>query len=178
MSFCAGFRQARSPSPYGIPICVAPATACRAPWRWRTTRRAASDLPSRCGPHHATRAPITDMWLREFLNFRHLRTRLAVLYAGLFAVAMLCVFALLYGVVQHNAEAQVRKELVANGTVYDRLWSQQTAQLRSAAGLLARDFGFRAAVATHDRNTIESALANLRERLGLSTAFIVDIDAR
>ncbi|HMI20110.1 MAG TPA: EAL domain-containing protein [Sphingomonas sp.] len=116
------------------------------------------------------------MLFRRPFGFRQLRTRLAVLYAGLFAVAMLCVAGLLYGVVAHNSKAQVRKELVVNGTVFDRLWDQQTSQLRGAAGLLARDFGFRAAVATHDRNTIESALVNLRERVGLSTAFIVDVN--
>jgi diguanylate cyclase (GGDEF)-like protein len=116
------------------------------------------------------------MWLRAPFGFRHLRTRLAVLYAGLFAIAMLCVAGLLYGVVAHNSKAQVRKELIANGTVFDRLWDQQTIQLRSAAGLLARDFGFRAAVATHDRNTIESALTNIRQRVGVTTAFIIDID--
>jgi diguanylate cyclase (GGDEF)-like protein len=116
------------------------------------------------------------MPFRPAIRFRQLRTRLAVLYAGLFAVAMLCVAGLLFGVVQHNSKAQVRQELIANGTVFDRLWDQQTSQLRGAAGLLARDFGFRAAVATHDRNTIESALANLRHRVGLSTAFIVGVD--
>ena len=81
------------------------------------------------------------MRLKRPFGFRQLRTRLAVLYAGLFAVAMLCVAGLLYGVVAHNSKAQVTKELVANGTVYDRLWDQQTSQLRAAAGLLARDFG-------------------------------------
>jgi len=116
------------------------------------------------------------MRLRRLFGFRQLRTRLAVLYAGLFAIGMLCVAGLLYAVVAHNSKAQVTKELVANGTVYDRLWDQQTSQLRAAAGLLARDFGFRAAVATHDRNTIESALSNLRQRMGLSTAFIVDVN--
>jgi len=116
------------------------------------------------------------MPLTRPFGFRQLRTRLAVLYAGLFAVAMLCVAGLLYAVVAHNSKAQVTRELVANGTVYDRLWDQQTSQLRAAAGLLARDFGFREAVATHDRNTIESALSNLRQRMGLSTAFIVDVN--
>jgi len=116
------------------------------------------------------------MRLRRAFAFRQLRTRLAVLYAGLFAIAMLCIGGLLFGMVAHNSKALVRQELIANGTVFDRLWDQQTSQLRAAAGLLARDFGFRAAVATHDRRTIESALLNLRHRVGLSTAFIVDVD--
>jgi diguanylate cyclase (GGDEF)-like protein len=109
-------------------------------------------------------------------RFGSLRTRLAVLYAGLFAVAMLCVSAALYAVVERNAEIQVRRELVASGAVFDRLWSQRSDQMRDAAGLMARDFGFRSAVATHDARTIESALANLRSRLGLRMAFIVDVD--
>ncbi len=108
------------------------------------------------------------------LDFRLLRTRLAVLYAGLFAVAMTCVSGTLYVVVERNAAAQVRDELVANGTAFDRLWSQRTAQLRDSAGLLAQDFGFRTAVATHHRRTVESALANLKSRLGLPMAFIVE----
>jgi len=109
-------------------------------------------------------------------RFSSLRTRLAVLYAGLFAVAMLCVSAVLYGVVERTAEGQVRRELVASGTVFDRLWQQRSDQMRDAAGLMARDFGFRSAVATHDASTIESALSNLRERLGLPMAIMVDID--
>ena len=116
------------------------------------------------------------MLLKPLFGFRQLRTRLAVLYAGLFAIAMLCIAGLLYAVVVHNSKAQVRKELIANGTVFDRLWDQQTGQLRGAAGVLARDFGFRAAVATNDRGTIVSALSNLRQRVGQRTAFIVDVD--
>ena len=115
------------------------------------------------------------MQFRRPFGFRQLRTRLAVLYAGLFAAGMLLVAGLLYGAVVHNSKVQVRQELIANGTVFDRLWDQQTSQLRAAAGLLARDFGFRAAVATNDRNTVESALINLRRRVGLRTAFIVDV---
>jgi diguanylate cyclase (GGDEF)-like protein len=109
-------------------------------------------------------------------RFGLLRTRLTVLYAGLFAIAMLFVSAALYVVVERNAEAQVRNELTASGTIFDRLWLQRSTQLRDAAGLLARDYGFRAAVATNDKRTVESALDNLRARLGLRMAFIVGID--
>jgi diguanylate cyclase (GGDEF)-like protein len=110
-------------------------------------------------------------------RFRHLRTRLTVLYAGLFGAAMLCASLVLFALVERNATQQARSELVANGTVFDRLWTQRTAQLGGAAQLLARDFGFRAAVATGDRATTESALVNLRERLGVPIAFVVGADA-
>ncbi|MBC9032245.1 EAL domain-containing protein [Sphingomonas sp. JC676] len=106
-------------------------------------------------------------------RFRHLRTKLTVLYAGLFSAAMLCASLILFAIVERNATQQVRGELVASGTVFDRLWAQRTAQLGGAAALLARDYGFRAAVGTGDKQTIESALVNLRQRLGVPIAFVV-----
>jgi len=111
-------------------------------------------------------------------RFRQLRTRLAVLYAGLFGLAALFVSLALFAIVERNATRQVQSELVATGTVFDRLWQQRTAQLGGAAGLLARDFGFRAAVATGDEGTIVSALDNLRRRMKVPVAFVVGMDGK
>jgi diguanylate cyclase (GGDEF)-like protein len=108
--------------------------------------------------------------------FRHIRTRLAILYAGLFALALSLVAAALYVVVARTVENQVRSELVASSTVFDRLWAMRSRELGNAAGVLARDFGFREAVATGDPRTAASALANLKARLGLRMAFIVNVD--
>jgi diguanylate cyclase (GGDEF)-like protein len=108
--------------------------------------------------------------------FTSIKTRLAVLYAGLFALALSLVAAALYLVVTTTAERQVRDQLVASSTVFDRLWDMRSHELRNGAGILARDFGFRAAVATGDKATAASALDNLRHRLGLKVAFIVGID--
>jgi diguanylate cyclase (GGDEF)-like protein len=108
--------------------------------------------------------------------FAHIHTRLAVLYAGLFAAALGLVAIALYVVVSTTAERQVRSELVASSTVFDRLLELRTRELGDAAGLLSRDFGFRAAVATGDPSTAQSALDNLKARLGLRTAFIVATD--
>ena len=87
--------------------------------------------------------------------FGRIRTRLALLYAGLFALALSLVAVALYVVVTTTAERQVRGELVASGTVFDRLWELRTRELRNAATLLSRDFGFRAAVATGDSPRID-----------------------
>ena len=48
--------------------------------------------------------------------------------------------------------------------------------LAGTADVLARDFGFRTAVATGDRATIESALATLRDRAGVQRAVMVQQD--
>jgi len=108
--------------------------------------------------------------------FARIRTRLAIHYAGLFALALSLVAVALYVVVTTTAERQVRDELVASSTVFDRLLELRTRELGNAAGLLSRDFGFRAAVATGDPRTALSALDNLKARLGLRTAFIVGMD--
>ncbi|MDB5673030.1 MAG: diguanylate cyclase domain protein [Sphingomonas bacterium] len=109
-------------------------------------------------------------------RFRHLRTRLTVLYAGLFAAVILGISAMLMAIAEHSATTQVERELAASGTVFDRLWTQRASQLGGAASLLARDFGFRAAVATGDNATIASALDNLKKRMGVPVAFVVGSD--
>jgi hypothetical protein len=60
--------------------------------------------------------------------------------------------------------------------VFDSVWALRTQRLRDGADLLSRDFGFRAAVATRDAPTVESAVTNLRQRMGLDLAFMVGVD--
>jgi EAL domain-containing protein (putative c-di-GMP-specific phosphodiesterase class I)/GGDEF domain-containing protein len=106
--------------------------------------------------------------------FRHLRTKLTFLYAGLFGVALILVSAAVYLAISHNAKRLVRDELRASSTVFDRLWEMRGDRLKDGATLLSRDFGFRAAIASRDAPTIRSALDNLRDRLGLDLAVAVD----
>ena len=108
--------------------------------------------------------------------FRSLSTRLTVQFALLFAAAMLVVSAALSTLIAGSASRQVESQLLSSGAVYDRLWQMRSRELQDAAQLLARDFGFRAAVATGDRATMSSALDNARSRLGVGTAFIVGMD--
>jgi EAL domain-containing protein (putative c-di-GMP-specific phosphodiesterase class I)/GGDEF domain-containing protein len=69
-------------------------------------------------------------------------------------------------------------ELAATGTVFDRVWSMRSDRLAEGATLLSRDFGFREAAATRDAATIDSAVANLRRRMGIDLAFMVDSDGQ
>jgi diguanylate cyclase (GGDEF)-like protein len=110
--------------------------------------------------------------------FRSLSARLTFQFAMLFAVAMLAVSAALSTLIAGAASSQVAGQLQASGAVYDRLWQQRAHELQNAAQLLARDFGFRAAVATGDGATVESALGNAATRLGVRTAFIVSADGK
>jgi diguanylate cyclase (GGDEF)-like protein len=109
-------------------------------------------------------------------SFRSLSARLTVQFALLFAVAMLGVSAALSTFIVGSASRQVEGQLQSSGAVYDRLWQQRAHELQNAAQLLARDFGFRAAVASGDQATMQSALGNAAERLRVRSAFIVTAD--
>jgi EAL domain-containing protein (putative c-di-GMP-specific phosphodiesterase class I)/GGDEF domain-containing protein len=110
--------------------------------------------------------------------FAKLSTRLTVLYAGLFGAVLLVISAAVFFAISGAAERQVRDELAATGTVFDRVWSLRSERLHEGASLLSRDFGFREAAATRDAATIESALENLRRRMGVDYAFMVDAEGQ
>ncbi|HEY4070660.1 MAG TPA: cache domain-containing protein, partial [Sphingomicrobium sp.] len=99
-------------------------------------------------------------------------------FALLFAAAMLAVTAALSTFIAGAASREVEGQLQSSGAVYDRLWNQRAHELQNAAQLLARDFGFRAAVATGDQPTMQSALRNAAARLKVETAFIVTADGK
>src|SRR3954470_4342813 len=111
-------------------------------------------------------------------SFRSLSARLTVQFALLFAIAMLAVSAALSTFIAGAASREVEGQLQSSGAVYDRLWQQRSHELQNAAQLLSRDFGFRAAVATGDQATMQSALSNAAARLKVHTAFIVTADGK
>ena len=108
--------------------------------------------------------------------FRHLRTKLAVLYAGLFAASLLLISLFVLAAVGDEAQRGVRRELDTSGLVFERVWAQRAAQFENDGVLLSRDFGFQSAVATRDEPTIRSALANLQSRLGIDGAMMIGAD--
>ena len=110
--------------------------------------------------------------------FRSLSARLTVQFALLFAAAMLVVSAALSTLIAGSASREVADQLQSSGAVYDRLWQERAHELQGTAQLLARDFGFRAAVATGDGATIQSALGNAAARIKVHSAFIVTADGR
>src|SRR4051794_31565891 len=111
-------------------------------------------------------------------SFRSLSARLTVQFALLFAAAMLVVSAALSTLISGAASREVAGQLQSSGAVYDRLWQGRAHELQNAAQLLARDFGFRAAVATGDQATMQSALGNAGGRLTLRSAYIVTAEGR
>lgn len=110
--------------------------------------------------------------------FKRLSTELALIYAALFGAVLLLIAGAVWLAVEDNSRRAVRAEMTASSAVFDRIWKLRADQLAQSAGVLARDFGFREAVATGDDETTLSALDNLQSRLGFDTAIIIDTSGR
>lgn len=109
-------------------------------------------------------------------RFGSLKLRIAVLYAGLFAVVLAVVMVLVNLGIERFGENTASRDLAANARVFDEIIELRARQMRGSADVLSRDFGFREAVATNDRATIASALRSLRDRSHASTAFVIGLD--
>lgn len=112
----------------------------------------------------------------DLLRFGSLKLRMAALYAGLFAAVLAVVLIIAGQGVARFAEDASTRDLAANARVFDEILELRARQMRSTTDVLSRDFGFREAVATHDRPTIASALDSLRSRSSGSSAFVVGYD--
>jgi diguanylate cyclase (GGDEF)-like protein len=105
-----------------------------------------------------------------------LSTRIALLYAGLFAVVLALVVSLAAGGLARFVEAGASRDLEANARVFDEILAARARQMGDQADVLAHDFGFREAVATDDAPTIASALASLETRVRSETAFVLTLE--
>ncbi|MGZ9098858.1 MAG: EAL domain-containing protein [Brevundimonas sp.] len=119
---------------------------------------------------------IPSSLFERLFRFRNLRTRLTVVYMGLFGLALLLSALAVVAAVGNSARGVVRDEMSAAGAVYGQLWTARSNQLLQGAGVLAQDYGFREAVATDDEATVRSALDNLRARQGVDGALILGVD--
>ncbi|MBI1361265.1 MAG: EAL domain-containing protein [Alphaproteobacteria bacterium] len=104
-----------------------------------------------------------------------LRTKLALLYGGLFGLVMIAIAFGVYPIVSTSAFNAARGQLEATSNAFQRLEALQMSQLRDNTRISATDFGFRSAVALAkaDPATVRTALANLRRRIGGDIAYLV-----
>jgi diguanylate cyclase (GGDEF)-like protein len=119
---------------------------------------------------------MNDMSRLAFWRFGSLQRRIAVLFASLFAGVLAVVLALAGEGLSRFAEANAAADLEANARVFDELLDTRLTQMREQSDVLARDYGFREAVATEDQATIASALASLEARAGSDVAFVLTLE--
>ena len=109
-------------------------------------------------------------------TFRSLKLRIAVLYAALFAAVLAVVMVLVNATIERFGENSASRDMAASARVFDEIVELRARQMRASTDVLARDFGFREAMATGDAPTLSSALRNLRDRTQASSAFVVGLE--
>ena len=108
--------------------------------------------------------------------------RLSTRIVALFLVLLLAVQAAGFVAIRASMEAAARRALAQELEVGERIWqrllAQKAATLVQGASLLAADYGFRSAVASHDADTLHSALENQAARIGAHDAAWIDNQGR
>jgi len=108
--------------------------------------------------------------------FNRLQTRIVLLFILLFVgVQGLTSFAV-YRVSTTNINEQINQQLIYSSDIVRKSLSEDVDQLADGTRLLSSDFGFRTAVATRDYPTILSALHNLVNRIGATSAVLISLD--
>ncbi|ESQ81023.1 bifunctional diguanylate cyclase/phosphodiesterase [Asticcacaulis sp. YBE204] len=108
--------------------------------------------------------------------FRRLRTKLLILYGGVFSLALLFLGLTAQFAIIAYAKQNVQNEMGAATSVFTRLWSQKSDAITTNAELLSRDFGFKSALANGDVPTLVSAFDNLQSRVQADEGLIVSSD--
>ncbi|WP_119964683.1 putative bifunctional diguanylate cyclase/phosphodiesterase [Simplicispira lacusdiani] len=109
---------------------------------------------------------------------RPIRHSLILRLVGISLLLLLIVqaagFAVVNRGIDRNARGQIARELDTDERVWHRLLEQNAERLRQGSALLAADYGFRAAVASGDQETIQSALENHGGRIGAAATALLD----
>jgi diguanylate cyclase (GGDEF)-like protein len=110
------------------------------------------------------------------MRIHRVRTRIVLFFVALIALVQGAGFWLVNAANTRNAQAKVEEELVVGQKVFASLLEQNAEKLSQAARVLASDFPFREAVATHDKGTIVSVLTNHGARIGADAMLFIGLD--
>ncbi|QDQ27095.1 EAL domain-containing protein [Chitinimonas arctica] len=104
--------------------------------------------------------------------------RIVVFFFSLLAVVLLATFVLVSVANLRISRETAAHELLTGERVFRRLLEQNGSQLTLGAQVLARDFGFRDAIATGETDTIVDALRNHGGRIGADLVMLSDLNDR
>jgi diguanylate cyclase (GGDEF)-like protein len=104
--------------------------------------------------------------------------RMILFFVSLLVLVQLAVFVSINVRSDQIAQKTVDHQLEVGERVFERLWAQNNAQLEQEATVLAADFGLRESLASNDRPTILSVLANHATRVGAAAMVVVSLDGR
>jgi diguanylate cyclase (GGDEF)-like protein len=105
-----------------------------------------------------------------------LRTRIALTFLILLSAVLVAAMSAVSIANRANAERDVQRQLEFGAQTFSGLLKTNRRLLTQAAQAVADDYGFRAAVAEHDTETLVSALQNAGTRVGAAMVVLTSMD--
>ena len=116
--------------------------------------------------------------VRALFRSHGLQTRIVIAFIALLCTMQLAAFAIVHLAGKTSAEENLAAELTTGERVFNRVLEQNAAQLAQGGRILSSDFAFRESIATHDRETIMSALANHGARIKADVMVLIGLDQK
>ncbi|RPH75409.1 MAG: HAMP domain-containing protein, partial [Candidatus Rokuibacteriota bacterium] len=110
------------------------------------------------------------------MRFRSFRSRLVVVFLGLFVVIQATGYVVVAAFVRTSARQHVEEELRLASTLFARQLDERSHQLVAATRLLSGDFALKTAAATADHATTASVLENHRHRVDSDLLMLASLD--
>lgn len=104
------------------------------------------------------------------MQFKSLKSRISVIFLSLILVIQVLSSIAIKLSIDKNARRSVNQQLEVGERVFLNLLQHNGASLSVGARILAADFGFKAAIASNDHETILSALVNHQSRINADIA--------
>jgi len=105
-----------------------------------------------------------------------LRTRIALTFLILLTAVLVAALTAVSIANRANAQRDVQRQLEFGAQTFSGLLKTNRSLLTQAAQAVADDYGFRAAVAEHDTETLVSALQNSGTRVGAAMVVLTSLD--
>lgn len=112
------------------------------------------------------------------MRFKSLRTRIAFVVVLLMLAAQAAAYVVISSVIERNAVSNAEQQLAVAERVFREVLRTNGEKLMQAATVVAADFGFREAVATHHESTVVSALRNHGSRIDADIVILADLDGK
>jgi len=112
------------------------------------------------------------------MRFKSLRARIAFVVVLMMLGAQAAAYVVISSVIERNAVSNAQEQLAVAERVFRQVLSTNAEKLTQAATVVAADFGFREAVATHHESTVVSALRNHGSRIDADLVILAGLDGK
>ena len=112
------------------------------------------------------------------MRFKSLRARIAFVVVLLMLAAQAAAYIVISSVIERDAVSNAQDQLAVAERVFRQVLRSNGEKLMQAATVVAADFGFREAVATHHESTVVSALRNHGDRIDADLVILADLDGK